>query len=340
MTEFRSSAMRTRERADALAADSRWPDLLGLLEVLAEADRVGDPELAYRYGEALYHTGRMGALAAHGAAFEAAARSSRDVGAILRAINLKGIAAFELGRPEEAREAFEVLMELAEAEGDDDMLARAALNLGALANLQGNSIDALAMYHLALPLFQKLGQTRGLSQTHQSLAMSYRDLHRYEEAEDEYREAMRIGTGFGYAPIVAMAAIGRSEVLVLRGDAHAALGLVEWGLQLSRQLGDPISEGTALRVRGAARAVTDTTPEFRARGDFHQALALARSAHNLLLEAETLRDLARIAAAIPEVERARQHYEAAANAFDRLGARHSVLEMQAGIADLESVSPT
>ena len=339
MTELRPFTNPTREKADALAADSRWADLFCFLEGVPEAERVDDAHLAYRYGEALYHTGRMGLLASHAEAFEIGARRARDVRALLRALNLRGIAAFELGVPDEARQAFEALMDLSEAEGDDDMLARAALNLGALANLQGSPADALAMYHLALPLFQKLGQTRGLSQTHQSLGMSYRDLENWPEAEDAYQEAMRLGTGFGYAPIVAMAAIGRSEVQVLRGDPHAALSLVEWGLQLSRQLGDPISEGTALRVRGTARAATDSSPELRARGDFQQALTLARSTDNVLLEAESLRDLARIAALIPDAKSARQHYEAAANAFDRLGARHSALAMEDGIAALEAGPP-
>jgi tetratricopeptide (TPR) repeat protein len=339
VTEFRPSTIRTREKSDGLADDSRWSELFCFLEGVPGAERVDDAHLAYRYGEALYHTGRMGLLASHAQAFETAARRARDVPALLRALNLKGIAAFELGVPDEAREAFEALMELSEAESDDDMLARAALNLGALANLQGNPADALAMYQLALPLFQKLGQTRGLSQTHQSLGMSYRDLEKWAEAEDAYREAMRLGTGFGYAPIVAMAAIGRSEVQVLRGDPHAALSLVEWGLQLSRQLGDPISEGTALRVRGTARAATDRSPVLRARGDLQQALALARSTDNLLLEAETLRDLARTADLITDTESARQHYEDAAKAFDRLGARHSVREMQDRIAALGAGPP-
>lgn len=336
MTELRPPTIRAREKADTLADASRWTELFGFLEGLQEAERVDDAYLAYRYGEALYHTGRMGLLSSHAQAFEAAARRTRDVAALLRALNLKGIAAFELGMPEEARGAFEALMELSEAEDDYDMLARAALNLGALANLHGDPAGALAMYHLALSLFQKIGQTRGLSQTHQSLGMSYRDMRRWEESEDAYLEAMRLGTGFGYTPIVAMAAIGRSEVLVLRGDPHAALGLVDWGLKLARGLGDPISEGTALRVRGMARAATDGSAEHRARGDFQQALALARSTDNVLLEAETLRDLAHISARIPDVESARQHYEAAASAFDRLGARHAMLQMRTEIRELEA----
>ena len=244
----------------------------------------------------------------------------------MQALNLKGIAAFELGRPGEARRAFDNLMELAEAEQDHDMLARAILNLGALANLQGDPATALSLYQLALPLFQKLEQIRGLSQTHQSIAMSYRDLSLYSDAEDEYQKAIRLGLGFGYTPIVAMAVIGRAEVLVLRRDPQAALGLLDWGLQLSRQLGDPITEGTGLRIRALARtALNEITA---ARKDLEQALDLARTTGNTLLKAETLRDLGFLAIRSGSRGTAGELLEAATEAFRQLGSEHAVADMK------------
>lgn len=328
---------RITERADALAGESRWGDLLLFLEGLPERERVASADVAYRFGEALYHLGRMELLVRHAASFETAARRDRNVPGIMRALNLKGIAAFELGRPEEARQAFDNLMALAEAEQDHDMLARASLNLGALANLKGSPATALSLYQLALPLFHKLGQTRGLSQTHQSLAMSYRDLRRYADAEDEYREAVRLGLGFGYTPIVAVAVIGRAEILVLRGDPQTALGLVEWGLQLSRQLGDPITEGTGFRVRAMARVALGLVSE--ARDDLELAMLRARDTDNVLLEAETLRDLGRLANRSGTEPVARDRLEAAAEAFGRLGSDHAVLEMRRELEQLDAGPP-
>ena len=328
---------RIRDRADALAGESRWGDLWAFLDGLPDRERVASTPVAYRFGEALYHLGRMEPLARHAEAFEATARHGRDVDGIMRALNLKGIAAFELGRPDEARQAFENLMALAEAEQDHDMMARSSLNLGALANLGGSPATALSLYQLALPLFHKLGQTRGLSQTHQSLAMSYRDLRRYAEAEDEYREAVRLGLGFGYTPIVAMAVIGRAEILVLRGDPQTALGLVEWGLQLSRQLGDPITEGTGYRVRAQARMAQAQVAE--ATEDLEEALRLARSSKNLLLESETLRDKGRLAIQSGDEPAAYGCFMSAAEAFARLGSEHAALEMRRELEQLDSGPP-
>lgn len=314
-------------RAAALAADSRWTELLELLDGFLPGRRgVASTELAYRVGEALYHLGRMEELAAHASEFELAARRRRDVEGTMRALNLRGIAAFELGRTGEARDAFDTLMALAEAEQDHDMLARASLNLGALANLEGEPATALTLYQLAIPLFQRLGQARGLSQTHQSLAISYRDLRKFEDADDAYREAVRLGLEHGYEPIVAMASVGRAELRVMQGDPAAAISLVEWGLRLARRLGDPITEGTGQRIRGRARAALSRVSE--ARADLDSALRAAVDTRNRLLEAETLRDLADLAFRMGDQREARTRREQAARVFRSLGSHHMAAELE------------
>jgi tetratricopeptide (TPR) repeat protein len=325
-------------RASVLASESRWAELFELLDAsLPGADRVASTELAYRIGEALYHLGRMEELSEHAALFESSARRRRDVEGTMRALNLKGIAAFELGRTEEARDAFDTLIALAEAEHDHDMLARACLNLGALANLEGDPATALTLYHLAIPLFQRSGQARGLSQVHQSLGMSFRDLRTFDEADDAYREAARLGLQQGYEPIVAMASIGRAELQVLQGDATAALGLVEWGLRLARRLGDPITEGTAYRVRGKALAELDRLPE--ARADLARALQSAAAAKNRLLEAETLRDLAKLAIRCGEEAPARKYGKQAARLFRSMGSLQAATAIEGELASSYETRP-
>lgn len=330
-------ALAVAREAAALSAASRWAELLDFLRArVPDAERVASTELAYRTGEALYHLGRMEELAEHASGFEAATRRRRDVDGTLRALNLRGIAAFELGRTREARDAFDTLMALAEAEHDDDMLARACLNLGALANLEGDPAGALTLYHLAIPIFQRLEQSRGLSQTHQSLAMSLRDLGRLDDADDAYREAARLGLAHGYEPIVAMASLGRAELLVLRDDPAAALGLVEWGLGLARRLGDPITEGTGLRIRGMAR--TSRSELERADADLRRALQMAIDTKNRLLEAESLRDLAALARRAGDEDGARNHARQAAAVFRSFGAHHAAAAIESAF-DLDAPGP-
>ncbi len=315
-----------RERADALADGLRWPELADLLAPVPVSGLVARRGLAYRLGEAYYHLGRMDDLRAFAVAMEAGMRRERDSAGVMRALNLAGIAAFELGRVDEARRAFASLLEIAEAEDDEEMLARAANNLGALANLEGRRDEALSLYQLALPLYQRLGRLRGLAQTHQNLGISFRDLRLFRESDAEYRQAEEIGRRFGYTPIVAMAAVGRAEVAVLRGEPAVGRELAERGLALAREAGDPITEGVALRVRGVARGALlspteSSAPDLpAARADLGAALEIAARTANVLLEAETSRDLGRLERRAGRVSEAVRLLRLAADRLASLGA--------------------
>ncbi|UCG74729.1 MAG: tetratricopeptide repeat protein [Gemmatimonadota bacterium] len=312
-----------RRHARSLAESGDWQGLVEALEALEPAVLADDPSLAYRYGEALYHTGRMRRLARFARAYETAARGRADMRDVMQATNLRGIAAFELGDTEEARVAFDMLMELAEGEQDQEMLARAANNLGAIANLRGRRHEALAYYSMAIPLYQRLGQARGLAQTHHNMGLSYRDLGRLGDAADAYARAVELAAAIPYRPLVAMSMIGRAEVALGLEDIDLSLCLLDRGLDLSRAVADPISEAEGLRVRGLARTKQVRTfagAGERARADFGAALDLARTTGSRLLEAEIERDLGRLWVELGEPREAEPLFRASRRTFEEIGA--------------------
>jgi tetratricopeptide (TPR) repeat protein len=329
-----------RNRASALVADGDWIALWELLRNESTPVLLEDPRLAYHAAEALYHTGRMDELAEYADAYERAARDAADLAGTMKALNLGGIAAFELGRTKDAEARFDLLMELAEAEYDREMLARAANNLGALSNLKGRWHEAIAYYNLAIPLYQKLGWTRGVAQSLHNLGMSYRDLDRLEDSVDAYKQSVVLAYEIDYQPLVAMAMTGRAETELRRGDGELARELAARGLRLARDVGDPISEAEALRVCGLVRAASAEHAPDGARSDFREALRLARETGNTLLEAEVQRDLGRLEwmdgrkiEAVRRLEAAREHFVA-------LGAVAAAREVKSDLASLEDPNPT
>lgn len=281
-------------RASALAEAGEWKRLRSALEQLDDVAIAEEPTLAYRYGEALYHTGRMEELRAFGELYTSAARSAGDPTEAMRALNLSGIAGFELGDVTYARARFESLMTLAEAAGDEDMLARAANNLGALANLRGHRHEALALYRLSIPLYQRCDQPRGLAQTHHNLGLTCRDLGRLSEAAAAFQRAIELARIIDYQPLVAMSIQARAEVELLRDDLELAGALSERGVDLARELDDPITTSAGLRVLALARHARGEPPaETTALLD--EALRIARGAGHRLIEAEIERDAGRIA---------------------------------------------
>lgn len=320
---------RVWKRASARAAAGDWSDVYAELAEVEVDQILASPVIAYRFAEALYHTGQMRALRSFADQYVAEARSSADTTGVLRALNLAGIAAFELGEIDVAEARWDELLGLADGSGDQDMMARAANNLGAVANLRGHSNQAVIFYRSALPLYQRLGQRRGLAQTYHNLGVSQRDLQRYDEATSTFASATQVAEEIPYPPVIAMTLISRAELEVQRSDFAVAEELASRGLTLARELEDPISEGEALRVRGLARGLGGEVRE--ANREMELALDLARQTGNKLLEAETLRDLGELSSGAAEVDNAR--LADALRCFEALGATAEADRLRTLLAD-------
>lgn len=315
--ELRSSIA---PKANDLAEEGRWEDLHDLLSGVERGDLLSSPQLSYRLGEALYHTGRIEELAEFAAEFEERARERAHPRGLMQALTLTGNAAFQLGEIETAESRWEDLLELAEAEGDEEMMAKAANNIGALTNLRGDHQRALTYYNLALPLYEKLGEVKGMAQTYPNLGITYRDLSQYEEALGAYDRASTLASRVGYEPSVILSIVGQAEIKALQDDVSVALELAERGLSRARALDNPILVSEALRVRALAKARGPDAAPDGALDDLEDAASLAEDARNSLLRAEIERDTAKVLARRGREEDARRHLESAARIFDELGA--------------------
>lgn len=308
-------------RSRELERDGAWSDLRELL-LSAGRDRVlGRRSLSYRLGRALYHTGHMEALADFAAAFEEAARGRSDALGVLQALNLSGTAAFELGKTDQARDRYEELQQLAEAEGDEEMLGRSAHNLGMVHLLRGRGDEALVSYRMARTLYEKLGLRRPLAQLEHNLGIAHRDRGQFRDASQAYRRASSLAAELDYPFLSAMATVGRAEAELLAGDPGLALQLVERGLETAEDVGDPVTVGEALRVRSRVRAAASRDDDLEAAlVDARRALELARETGNRLLEAETRRDLATLLRRSGRGGEAREMLQSSVEIFGEIGA--------------------
>ncbi len=321
-------------KANGLAREGRWPDLYDLLSGVDRGSLLSSQKLAYRFGEALYHTGRIEELSGFAARFEERARERADPEGLMQALTLAGNAAFQLGEIEAAESHWQDLLEIAEAEGDEEMMAKAANNVGALTNLRGEHERALTYYNLALALYEKLQAVKGLAQTYPNLGITHRDLSQLDEALEAYDQAMTLASRAGYDPSVVLATVGQAEVRVLQDDVPLALELANRGLTRARALENPILESEALRVRGLATARGSDPDHDRALDDLENAATLAREAHNSLLRAEIERDTGDVLVRRRRPEEAREHLETAARIFDDLGAVADVEDVRGRLDEL------
>lgn len=293
-----------------------WGDVRALLSAREPEVRLS-PELIALLGEAYLrtHSPREACGWLQNAAVEL--RRSGDRVALRKATNLEGVAHFELGELEDAERAFYSAFALGRLDGDDLLLARATNNLALIANIRGRHAEALALYRMAIPSYQRLGQPRGLAETYHNLAITYRDLGDIQPAEDCERRAMEFARQASDDRLEAMAQVGLADLQLLGGDAAYAEVAARRGADAFARLGDAQGEANALRLTGVA--ATALARYDAAEAALERAVALASAQGYALVEAESRRALAELALARGDVRGARAAAGAALEIFERLG---------------------
>lgn len=316
-------------RADELADANEWGELHDLLSSVDREALLSTRKLASRFGQALYHTDRMRELGEFAREFEEEARRRADAGGILWATAASGNAAFQLGDTGTARSRYERLVELAEAEDDDEMLAKAFNNLGAVATLRGRPDEALSCYQLAQPLYERMGHTEGTAQLEHNQAISYRDLDCLDDAVESSRRAVALAAEIDHEPLTIVASLGRAETELRRGDVALSRELVDRVLPRAESTGNPLFQAEALRIRGLVLRHADPPDREAALADLEEALRRLEGVRRPLLEAETERDRAEILLECDRTGEAARSFRRALDAFESIGAESYARDVEA-----------
>jgi tetratricopeptide (TPR) repeat protein len=198
------------------------------------------------------------------------------------------------------------------------LIAHATNNMGAIANIRGRRDEALALYQLAIPAYQRLGNVAGLAQSLHNMAISFRHLGQFERAGEYARRAIGYASECDNGPLLALAWLERAELSLEAGDAALAeVGATRAADQFGR-IPDPIRQADALRVVGAARLARGHAGD--AADALARALEIARTHGSRLVEAETLRVFAECLVTRGDLEGGRREMATAIGIFTELGA--------------------
>lgn len=302
--------------ARALAAEGRWGELREASR--REPAAAAEPELAILLAEAEM---RLGDARAARVWLEYAmpklGRSGNNP-ELRKAVNMLGAARFELGDLVEAEAEFERALDLATAAGAHLNIARATVNLGLIANVRGRHSDAIALYRVALPAFQRVGMARELAEAFHNMAITFRDLGQLDQADQHEQRAIEFAQEAGNRRLLAMARVGRGELSLLRGEPRVAEAVAQLAARECANIPDRVGEADALRLAGRAGTVLGAHAE--ALSALDRAVQLAHQEGSVLVEAEALRARAELFLARREPERARADASDALALYNRLGA--------------------
>lgn len=322
-------------QARARASAGAWPEVADLLrgELAPVAER---PERVTLYAEALMRIGEprracdwlqeVIPVLSHGPH-----RSAHRT-----ALNLLGAASFAVGALDDAQGAWDRALELAQRAADPLLVGRAMNNLGAIASLRGDWHRAIYLYQLAVPIYQRLGDSHRLAETFHNLAIVHRDLDDLATADEHEMRAIEFAQQAGAAHLVSMARVGRAELALRRGDHElAAVSALASG-GASAAIGDLGTQADAWRCAGEAYTALGQPKEARRLLD--EAATLADMSGQALMQAEVLLASARLAERTGDRDRARFDARRASESFRSLGARTQLARSEALLEELGAQS--
>lgn len=282
-----------------------------------------EAEGSFRLGRVAWRQGRYDhALEMYERALTAA-RNANQVDLEARVENGIGAVHYARGEYAQARASYQVAMERT----DDPVLqGRFMLNLGVIANIEGDLEAALWQYLRARALFREHGDRPSEALALQNLGMIHADREEWEAAADSYDQCLGLCEWLGNQPMIAKVLLNQAEVLVARKEFARAIRNCELSMAISVEIGDEVERGEAFRWQGYAYRVAGKLEA--AEAALVEAVQVAQRFRVKLLEAEASRELWEVKRAAGSPDAARWHAQAL-TLFRNLGAERDVAALEA-----------
>jgi len=186
---------------------------------------------------------------------EAALAKGADAPAELRAKALSAIAASALrqGNYDHARARFEENLALSREIGDQSVIAQTLLNLGSVANIEGDTARAVTLFEESLSLARAVKNQRTIARALNQLGEVARYQDDYAHAAAYYEESLLLWRQLAENERIAMVLHNLGPVVYRLGDHRRAIALLSESLALSSELRN--THGTAICLFAVAGIV-------------------------------------------------------------------------------------
>jgi tetratricopeptide (TPR) repeat protein len=178
--------------------------------------------------------------------------------------------------------------------------------------------------------YQRLGDRRGTAETFHNLALVFRQMESWADAENAADEALRHAEIVGEPSLLSLVLAGHAEIWVEQGQLTMAEQALDRALRLAGEARDELGTAEAQRLKALAAV---------GRGDFTAALREAEAAHAVAVAAGAMLLRADAAAAqalalrgLGRLDEAEQRRAEALDGYRGLGAGHLVARFERGWA--------
>lgn len=222
----------------------------GLSAALALADRHGEAVMRESLGKACIQTHRLQAAGQYLRESLEIREEIGDAVGVRRTINAQGLLYFREGRLDTARDAFENVLGLAAAAGDNDFQAFALMNLGRVAVDTGAFQSGVARLTAALELLRAAGAHAYEINAMYDLAAALRMLGSREEARTAAERSVQLARQLENPTFLPEALLELARIDFDDGEVATAITRCEEVIGIQDGLGDLARLATAVDLKG------------------------------------------------------------------------------------------
>jgi len=248
------------------------------------------------------------------------------------ALNTLGGLALRTGEMEEARSFF--LQALERGGSARALEARVEQNLGILANIRGQLVEAVRHYERSVAAYRAINDEHGSATAYVNLGIAHTDLRQYDWADSYFSKSSDIAERAGDVHLQGMCLANHAEAHFLRGRYDEARRMAEAALAIFDQLDSRADKSEAYKLIGMVYRETGRLALSESR--LRTAMDLAVSAASVLNEAEAARELALLMQLMGRNQDALTLLNTAHRLFRRLDARIDLVYVGGKVSELET----
>ena len=243
-----------------------------------------------------------------------------------------GSMAFEQADLDAAQAHFTDARQTAIDSGDDSILGAILGNLGVVATVRGQYVEAVLHYTEALKAYSRAKNRFGFCQTYHNLGMCHANQGDPRSAIECYQKGEELAIDLGTVSVLADIRVSRAAAELRLGDLDGAERSCLQSAALMVQLGDPLGLAECRKVEGMVLRERGDLPESRRRLD--EGLHAFREHGNELGVAECELELGVLESRRGDVGEARSRLSESVRLFRQIGAEDDVQRGEALLAEM------
>lgn len=238
------------------------------------------------------------------------------------AVNAIATYALSVGELDRASALYHLAMERARGIADDELIGSICQNLGVIANIHGDLVEARALYLESIGAAVRAGNRPGAMMAYNNLGMAYTDQSEWMEAEIYFTRGIEIARQIGDRGMEAKLHVNRVEPLVHVGEFAQAREVLRRAEEVATRTDDVRALADIDRFRAL---IARYEGEYAgAEAHLEAALGRAEGAGLLLEQGEVLEETARLRWAQGRPGPARMVLREARRLYASLGAAHDL----------------